>query len=109
MDEYSREIEVGYYLPNEVQEALAMSLHPIDRSQAAAVVGCHSTLINLLIQGNRKVTESNKPAVLYMLKKAKERSSDMAANGHRIFNLMNEFDLSLADDQVFKMAQDGKY
>lgn len=104
-----REIEVGEYLPEDIQEALCISLHPIDKATASENGDCSPALISALLNGTRKVTEKSQPVVMELLVRSKHNSSNMAANGHRIYNIMDQFELPDIDAQVKKLARDGKY
>jgi hypothetical protein len=104
-----REIAIGEYLPEEIQEALCISLHPVNKNTAAINANCSPSIISMLINGSRKVTKNTHPVVLELMVQAKHNSSTMAANGHRIYNLMDEFELPKLEDLIKKMARDGRY
>ncbi|MFT7283298.1 hypothetical protein [Nonlabens sp.] len=109
MFDISREVEIGEYLPEDLQDALCLSLHSVDKLTAASNGDCSRSLVSHIINGTRKVTKNTHPVVLELMLQAKHNSSNMAANGHRIYNIMNEFDYPKLEDSIKKMARDGRY
>lgn len=109
MFESYREIEVGEYLPEDIRDALCLSLHPVDKTTAIENWNSSQSALSALLNGTRKVTLRTQPMVMELLVKSKHNSSNMAANGHRIYNIMNQFELLEIEDRVKKLARDGKY
>lgn len=105
-----RALLVGEFLDSDLSGKIDQLLSVQKRADLADEYGYSDRLLKSVLTGDRKVTLKNYDLVLAAIKAAKQAASDMAANGHDLYNELSRYiELSINDIEAHKLAQDGKY
>lgn len=107
MYESSREIEVGEFLPDDLQWAMKLSLTAQDRV-SAVTDSCSLGLISMILNGSRKVTNNTKSIIERLLLLSRKRTLELMAHSQKAFNILNQFDIQ-EDEEPIQLARDGRY